>query len=74
KQISHFHLATAIYFIKIVQNSPLFFRNFHSHLTIDKRSEPQELIELRLLETQLASLKAVGYFRLITWPLSKSEF
>ncbi|MFT5158348.1 MAG: hypothetical protein ACI83I_002914, partial [Bacteroidia bacterium] len=48
KQISHFHLATAIYFMKIVQNSPLFFHNFHSHLTIDKRSEPQGLIELRL--------------------------
>ncbi|MFT5157778.1 MAG: hypothetical protein ACI83I_002340 [Bacteroidia bacterium] len=53
-------MSTAIYFIKIVQNSPLFFHNFHSHLTIDKRSEPQGLIELRLEETQLASLKAVG--------------
>ncbi|MFT5157437.1 MAG: hypothetical protein ACI83I_001998, partial [Bacteroidia bacterium] len=49
KQISHFHLATAIYFIKIVQNSPLFFHNFHSHLTIDKRSESQGLIEIRLI-------------------------
>ncbi|MFT5481215.1 MAG: hypothetical protein ACI9NN_002185 [Bacteroidia bacterium] len=48
-------MATAIYFIKIVQNSPLFFHNFHSHLTIDKRSEPQGLIELRFTGIEIES-------------------